>query len=66
MRKKIAEMQNDIDTISDGMTKLLDPRSLCTDDYYSISGEYCGEWAGATLKRLPIFGPETPDEEINF
>lgn len=29
---------------------------FCIEDYNSITGEYCGEWAGATLRKLPVFG----------
>ena len=28
----------------------------CVDDFDSLSGEYCGEWADATLKKLQMFG----------
>jgi len=30
--------------------------STCIDGYYLETGEYCGEWAGATLRKLPLWG----------
>ena len=35
-------------------------------DYTSGSGKYCGEWVGATLKKLPLWGEQVLDDEINF
>ena len=31
-----------------------------------LSGEYCGEWKGATLKKLPIWGEKVSDDKVNF
>ena len=31
-------------------------RGECVGDYNDVTGVYCGEWKGATLKRLPVFG----------
>jgi len=28
----------------------------CVDDYYSISGEYCGEWVDSKIVKLPVWG----------
>jgi len=30
------------------------------------TGKYCGEWEGATLKKLPLWGEQVLDDEINF
>lgn len=38
----------------------------CIFDYRIKSGEYCGEWAGATLKRLPLWGDNIVDEGDNI
>ena len=39
---------------------------ICIDDYFSISGVYCGEWAGATIVKLPLWGEVVSDSQINF
>jgi len=39
---------------------------LCIDDYNTVTGEYCGEWKGATLKKMPIWGDLSEDDEIDF
>ena len=28
-------------------------KARCVNDYCTTTGEYCGEWKGATLRRLP-------------
>ena len=28
----------------------------CVNDYCSVTGEYCSEWNGATLRRIPYWG----------
>jgi len=38
--------------------------NVCIDDYYTLTGEYCGEWAGATLRKVPLWGDF--DGEFNF
>ena len=32
----------------------------------SKTGEYCGDMVGATIKKLPLFGEQVEDDEINF
>merc|ERR1712110_1037504 len=43
-----------------------EPPNICTDDFFSQTGEYCGEIASATLKRLPLWGEKVSDDEIDF
>jgi len=38
--------------------------NVCIDDYYTLTGEYCGEWAGATLRKVPLWGDF--EGEFNF
>jgi len=33
----------------------------CVDDYYSISGEYCGEWVDSKIVKLPVWGDQSVD-----
>ena len=41
--------------------------NACVNDHCKLTGEYCGEWKGATLRRIPAFGEEKfIDSEINF
>ena len=41
--------------------------NVCMDDgYCSRTGHYCGDWTGATLRRIPSWGEETPDDYFNF
>ena len=45
----------------------LDRADACVDGYRMLSREYCGEWAGAKLRKLPLWGVEqVDDEEIDF
>jgi len=37
---------------------------ICINDYNWYSKKYCGEWEGATLRKLPLWG--RPDDKINF
>lgn len=30
--------------------------NICTGDYMSVTGEYCGEWVGARIVKLPMWG----------
>ena len=39
---------------------------ICFEDYNTSTGEYCGEWAGATLRKMPVWGRSISDDEINF
>merc|ERR1712223_1475154 len=38
----------------------------CTGDYISISGEYCGEWLGAKIVKLPMWGAQEEDSDNYF
>lgn len=38
---------------------------MCIDDYNTKTGDYCGEWVGATIVRLPMWGNDG-DNEIDF
>lgn len=40
--------------------------NYCTGDYMSITGEYCGEWVGAKIVKLPIWGVQEEDSENYF
>jgi len=42
------------------------PVNACVNDYCSQTGEYCGEWVGATVRRLPFWGDEVPENYVNF
>ena len=42
------------------------PVNTCLNDYCTQTGEYCGEWVGATVRRLPLWGGEVPEKSINF
>jgi len=38
----------------------------CIGDYMSISGEYCGEWVGAKIVKLPMWGAQEEDSDNYF
>merc|ERR1712223_1794645 len=38
----------------------------CTGDYMSISAEYCGEWVGAKIVKLPMWGAQEEDSDNYF
>jgi len=38
----------------------------CVDDYTLITNEYCGEWAGATLGMLPLWGQAPSADDVYF
>ena len=38
----------------------------CINNIDTITGEYCSEWASATLKKLPLWGEKVSEDEINF
>ena len=41
--------------------------NVCINDITSVTNEYCGEWAGATIVRLPMWGNVIEDFEVfNF
>jgi len=42
------------------------PVNTCLNDYCTQTGDYCGEWVGATVRRLPFWGGEVPESSINF
>ena len=37
---------------------------LCINDYTMITKEYCGEWVGATIERLPLWGGKIPSDDF--
>ena len=45
---------------------LLNNAKNCINDFDSLTGEYCGEWEGATLKKMPLWGEQLSNDEINF
>ena len=65
----ISKNTDDIAKISEDVAFIKDNAGLCVDDHIYPTGEYCGEWAGATLKKVPLFGYEDyniewPTEEM--
>jgi len=40
--------------------------NICINDYNSQTGEYCGEWVGATIRKLNLWGEQVEDDEIDF
>ena len=38
----------------------------CVDDYTLMTNEYCGEWAGATLGMLPLWGQAPSADDVYF
>jgi len=37
------------------------------NDYLLLSGDYCGDWIGATLKKIPLWERHgVEDDEITF
>ena len=55
-----------ISTNSENIDTIYNEESVCINDFDSRTGEYCGEWAGASLKKLPLWGVKVSDEEIDF
>jgi len=45
---------------------MLPEDNICYNDYYSQTGEYCGEWVGATIRKLNLWGEQVEDDEIDF
>ena len=45
---------------------MLSEDNICYNDYYSQTGEYCGEWVGATIRKLSLWGEQVEDAEIDF
>jgi len=50
-------------SINTSINKATIEDNACINDFHIKSGEYCSEWVGATLKRLPLWGD---NDEINF
>ena len=44
----------------------IDEINPCVDDYTLITNEYCGEWAGATLGMLPLWGQAPSADDVYF
>jgi len=40
--------------------------NACVDDYTLETNEYCGEWAGATLGMLPLWGQAPSADDVYF
>ena len=40
--------------------------NICGDDGFYSTGEYCGEWLGATIKKLPLWGAQDEDSDNYF
>jgi len=40
--------------------------NTCFNNYCTQTGEYCGEWVGATVRRLPVWGAEVAEKYIDF
>ena len=55
-----------ISTNSENIDYINDHANFCNNNFDSRSGEYCGEWAGATLKKLPLWDENLSDNQINF
>jgi len=39
---------------------------ICINDFNTVTGEYCGVWLGATLKKLPLWGEDVTEDAIDF
>ena len=55
-----------MDAISTNSESVNQFQNDCIDDFETLTGRYCGEWAGATIKKLPLWGVQASNEEINF
>ena len=40
--------------------------NACVNDYTLETNEYCGEWAGATLGMLPLWGQAPSADDVYF
>jgi len=40
--------------------------NACVDDYTLETNEYCGEWVGATLGMLPLWGQAPSADDVYF
>ena len=56
----------DISTNSKNFDYIYNNAGTCINDFDSLTGEYCGEWAGATLKKVPLWGEKVSDDDVNF
>ena len=52
----ITANNTEISTNSEDIASIKTITGECIDDHNSLSGEYCGEWAYATLKKVPLWG----------
>ena len=55
-----------ISTNSENIDTIYDNACFCINGINSLTGEPCSKWAGATLKKLPLWGEQVSDDEINF
>ena len=64
---QISDIKNEVNDINKEVNKISDDIAfICTDDYNHFTGEYCGEWKGATLRKLPLWNEQVGDDEITF
>lgn len=61
----ISENSANISANSDITDQIVEIENICVNDYFSQSGEYCGEWVGATIERLPLWGLKEPLNDEN-
>lgn len=67
----IAENKEKIRINAEKIEELANPDPIpdtnpCVDDYTLETNEYCGEWAGATLGMLPLWGQAPSDADVYF
>ena len=56
MNASMTDISNDTNENSDSIAYIEENADICIDDFLSKSRDYCGEWVGATLKKLPLSG----------
>ena len=57
----IDDMMTSNDMYSNDMEHDSNTKNICTGDYMSVTGEYCGEWVGAKIVKLPMWGAQVVD-----
>ena len=60
----MSSIKDAISTNSQTIDSIQNP--TCINNFETVTGNYCGEWAGATLKKLPVWGEQASNSEINF
>ena len=61
----ISENSANISANSDITGQVVEIVDICVNDYFSQSGEYCGEWVGSTIEKLPLWGLKEPGDGEN-